>query len=770
MTDIRGTRRPFQTLKRRLRRLPLRAGALTALGAAGALLVPATLGASALTLPATGLVALALAGLAADRWCWRHTRTAALRERYRKLGARMEQLGAHAAALRTSEEMHRALTETFGDVVAHLEGEGLDGVVTMANPMYRRLFGHHTETLPPSLLARLHAAGPEEGAGEVRVETAQGPRTLLWAARPALDAKGEPSTRFLARDVTGQAEALGALERARDEARAAAEAKGRMLATVSHEIRNPLNGLSGMAQLLVMAELAPRQKAQAEGILRASGALSRIIADLLDDARLETGKLDIADEPFDPRGLTEHACELMAVEALPKGVDLVARVSAAVPAFVEGDETRVRQVVLNLVGNAIKFTEEGQVTVRLDMVDTGQGRALEWSVEDTGPGLEPRDETRIFDIFAHADEGLARRLGGIGLGLAVSRQLAERMGGRLSLDTALGQGSTFSFHLPVGAEDAVPQQLGGADVLLITARPRLAGPLREQLAEWGVGLVAMDAAEWRRAGRWDGPILLDEGLGLEIADAVTLRRDTRETSPRDGRFLRLPWRRETLRRMLTAAPALEPALRDLQDRPDADTDADTGCSGRRDGRGLDVLLAEDDPVTQLMTTAHLERAGHRVRLAGDGGAAARLFREAAETAPFDAVVMDLNMGLGDSEAAMDGLAAVRAVRRIEAARKLRPAFVCVVTGDAREQTNEAARTAGADIVLTKPVEMEAMVATLDQGHAGRGHAGRGHADRGHADRGHADWGGEDMGREDARDVSRSTTQPVPESARQDAQG
>ena len=681
--DLRARARPFQTLKRRLRRLPLRGGALVALGGAAALLVPAALGATALTPPAALLSAAALTGLLLDRWCWRHTRTARLRERYRALGARMEVLDAHAAAVRRSEELHRALTETFGDVVAHLEGEGLDGTVRVANGMYRRLFGHHTETLPPSLLARLHGT-----AGEVRAETMQGRRTLQWAARPALDTEGQPVTRFMARDVTAEAQAREALEAARDAADAATRAKGRMLATVSHEIRNPLNGLSGMAQLLAMADLEPRERAQAEGILRASGALSRIIADLLDDARMETGKLEIDHDPFDPRLLTEHACELMAPDAAAKGVDLVARVSSAVPGLVEGDETRVRQVVLNLVGNAIKFTARGQVTVRLDLA---QG-ALRWSVEDTGPGLEPRDRERIFDMFAHADEGLARRLGGIGLGLTVSRQLAERMGGRLSLTSELGQGSTFSFTLPVDAEEQEPPRLD-ADVLLVSAREHLAAPLREQLAEWGAQLTLVDPDTARRT-RWSGPVIVDEEAGVRVDGAIALRRDTKAVA--DGHFLRLPWRRDTLRRLLAPAPAMQPTLGDLR-------------APRATGPGLDVLVAEDDPVTQLMTTAHLERAGHRVTVAAEGGEAARLFREGR----FDAVLMDLNMGLGDAEEEMDGLAAVRALRRIERNRELPPCPIYVVTGDARAQTAEAARAAGATAVLTKPLEMQQLLDLLD---------------------------------------------------------
>ena len=690
--DMRGRARPFHALKRRLRRWPLRGGAAAALCGAVALSIPAAMGMTALASPAAAsciaaLCGAALAALLLDRWCWRHTRTAGLRERYRTLGTRMEVLDAHAAAVRRSEELHRALTETFGDVVAHLDGEGLDGTVRVANGMYRRLFGHHTETLPPSLLARLHGED-----GEVRAQTTQGPRTLQWAARPALDGDGRPVTRFMARDVTAQAEAREALEAARDVARAASEAKGRMLATVSHEIRNPLNGLSGMAQLLAMADLPPRERAQADGILRASGALSRIIADLLDDARMETGRLDIASEPFDPRLLTEHACELMAPDARAKGVDLVARVSSRVPALVEGDETRVRQVVLNLVGNAIKFTGEGQVTVRLDV----EGDALDWSVEDTGPGLEPRDRERIFDMFAHADEGLARRLGGIGLGLAVSRQLAERMGGRLSLASELGAGSSFSFTLPASVEAQVPQPLE-AHVLLVSARKALAAPLGEQLAEWGARLTHVDPDTARRT-RWTGPVVVDEGAGVEIEGAIALRRDPRAA---DGRFLRLPWRRDTLRRVLAPVPALEPTLGDVSDLGDL-------RAPRHAGPGLDVLLAEDDPVTQLMTTAHLERAGHRVTVAAEGGEAAGLFRENR----FDAVLMDLNMGLGDAEHEMDGLAALRALRRIEANRDLPPCPIHVVTGDARPETAAAAKEAGATGVLAKPLEMDALLELL----------------------------------------------------------
>ena len=681
-------------MRRLARRLPLRTTGFALQGLAlPVLLASTTVGVS--------LVATGLAAQLADRWAWRHTRTADLRSRYRKLGARMEVLDAHVASIRQSEELHRTLTEAFGDVVVQVT-EDIDGRIAFANPTARRLLDLADGRLPGDLRRRI-----AEHDGDLREDvwaTREGPRRFRWHIVAVVARDGTDAVRLLARDVTAEAEARAALERARDEAREAVAARGRAIATVSHEIRNPLNGLSGMAELLAAAKLAPRQKAQAEGLRRAAGALSRIIADLLDEARLETGKLELAHEPFDPCAMSEQACELMAAEAHAKGIDIAVRVGA-VPALVEGDEGRVRQIVMNLLGNAIKFTQEGQVTLRLDMQDNG----LVWSVEDTGPGLAAHDRERIFDVFAHADDGLARRLGGIGLGLAVSKQLAERMGGRLSLVSAPGEGSTFSFHLPVEAEaEETTRSLDGLRALLVTPRPRLAGPLREALAHLGATLVVADTrrSDWRTDAAWfDGPVLVDETVGETLPNAIVLRRGADEAAEVvEERFLRLPWRRASLARVLGGGAEVT--------RPDP-------REGVRTVRGgLEVLVAEDDPVTQLLTTACLERAGHRVRLAGDGAAAARLFREAADDAteetPFDAVVMDLNMGAGDAETVGDGLSAVGALRRIEGARERTPVPIVVATGDARSETREAALAAGADEVMVKPMDMDALVAWLDE--------------------------------------------------------
>ena len=696
MATMRSRTGGLRRLMRHLRRWPWRPVGFALVGSA------AVASLAGFATAATSGALLGLAALLLDRFAWRHTRTAGLRERYRQLGIRVEALDDRLAAIRRSEDVHRSLTETFGDVAVETDP---GGTVRFANSGFRRLFGA-ADTLPVAI-------GGDEAEGEDAFSTAEGERVLQWRATPVLDVSGNPGTRWIARDVTDAVRAREAAGAATVEAERKAETRSRFLAVAAHEIRNPLSGISGMAEMLAMGDLDAHARSQVAAITRSAAALEAVLDDLLDDARMEADRLEIEQEPFDLGAVLEGVCELAVPDARDKGLDLACHVVRygpdAVPRTVEGDGNRVRQIVANLVGNALKFTAEGHVQVLARVGRDG----LAVSVRDTGPGLTPHEAARVFDVFeSGGDEResarLARRLGGVGLGLTISRRLAEAMGGTLRVASRPGEGSTFTLLLPCeAAERPRGKALEGTDVRLVTDASGLAEPMRRFVEERGGRLVVSGShgygRERARGVEWThGPLLIDEhALEGALPDgAVLLVRDPAAKIDA-ARWLRLPWRAASLERALgneAAVDAVEPSV--------LRTAIDTG------GKGVRVLVAEDDPVTQLLATAVLERAGHRVTLAATGHDAARLYREAVEGgAPFEAVLLDVNLTVS-GETAMDGMSALTAIRAIERAREVPPVALHVVTADTREETRAAAMEAGATAVLLKPVPVAVLAGLM----------------------------------------------------------
>ena len=692
MATLRSGNDGLRRLTRLARRGPWRPVGLALVG------VSALASLVGLVTVATSTAFLGLAALLLDRFVWRHTRTAGLRARYRQLGIRVEALDERMAAIRRSEDVHRSLTQTFGDVAVEIDASG---TVRFANSGFRQLFGA-VGTLPIAFEG-------DEAEGEDAFGTSDGKRVLRWRATAVLDASGNPATRWIARDVTDAVNAREAAERAAFEAERRAAARSRFLAVAAHEIRNPLSGISGMAELLAMGALDAHARSQVAAITRSAAALQAVLDDLLDDARMEADRLEVEHEPFDLGAVLEGVCELAVPDAHDKSLDLATHTvrhgPQAVPRTVEGDANRVRQIVANLVGNAIKFTVEGHIQVLAKVDETG----LTIAVRDTGPGLTADEAARVFDVFeSGGDEAesarLARRLGGVGLGLTISRRLAQAMGGTLDVVSQPGEGSTFTLTLPCETvERPEATTLEGIDVRLVTDAPGLAAPLRRFVEERGGRLVVSRsegyARERNRGARWSGPLLIDEHalIGDLPENAVLLVRDAAARAPA-ARWLRLPWRASSLERALTdgdAVDAMEPSVLRAA--------IDTGGAGAR------VLVAEDDPVTQLLATAVLERAGHRVTLAATGHDAARLYREAAEgDAPFETVLLDVNLTVS-GETGMDGMSALTGIRAIEKARGIDPVALHVVTGDVREETRDAAMEAGATGVWLKPVPVEVLV-------------------------------------------------------------
>ena len=506
---------------------------------------------------------------------------------------------------------------------------------------------------------------------------------------------------------------------ARNRAEAANEAKTRFLANVTHEVRTPLNGILGMAELLVATRLDAEQDTYVAAIRSSGAALASLIEEILDFSKIEAGKVEIAEESFDVVALVESVAELLAPRAQGKSLEIASTAAADVPARVIGDPTRLRQILLNLAGNAVKFTQEGGVGLRLTR---GPNDTLRFDVADTGPGIPAERRVAIFEEFSQAEN--AELQGGTGLGLAISRRLAERMGGMLALAPEDGQGATFTVTLPLPAdtmaEPAPIPHLAGCRALIVADSPFEARFLVERLEEAGATVehVAAAAAGTRRLAeaRFD-IVVADCGLGeaetreLGIAARAagagqTLvlfspyeRRAFGQNSAHgfDG-WLVKPVRRRSLLKLASAKPMLAPptcpAIGPL-------------APPERAPRRLLVLLAEDNPVNALLAIKHLERLGAVVTHAPDGLAALALAEAALDAGtPYDAMVLDIRMP------GLDGLEVARRVRLAEIARQAPPARLIALSADLRDGERRSASQAGIDAFLGKPISFDRLERAL----------------------------------------------------------
>jgi signal transduction histidine kinase/CheY-like chemotaxis protein len=511
---------------------------------------------------------------------------------------------------------------------------------------------------------------------------------------------------------------LRAAAAAREKAEAASEAKSRFLATVSHEIRTPLNGVMGLAQLLGMTRLDAEQASYVEAIEDSSRSLAQLIDDILDFSKIEAGKLELRRERFAPPALVDGVVELLAPRALAKGLEIASFIAPDVPDELEGDPARLRQILVNLLGNAVNFTERGGVGLRL----LRAGDHLRFEVRDTGPGVPEGAREAIFEEFEQGDASETRRHGGTGLGLAISRRLAALMNGALFLSETSPAGSTFAFVLqaPAGDDPPAPAPLDGLHALVVAeglfAGPwlvetlRAAGAIAEALSE-SEALARLSSA----AAAVPDVIIVDCALGAENAARLAAatraagvasrflmfspleRRAFGEAALRDfDGWLVKPVRGSSLvarlRRQRRAAPrpasfAPVPAL-----------------------EGLRALIAEDNDVNALILGRHLERLGAAAVRARHGGEAVVAASAAiAGAAPrFDVIIMDLFMP------ELDGRAATRRIREAEAAAGAPRTPILALTASAQEEDERAARAAGVDGFLTKPVDLALLAATIEE--------------------------------------------------------
>jgi len=518
------------------------------------------------------------------------------------------------------------------------------------------------------------------------------------------------------------------LKRARDEGLQAARAKSDFLAVMSHEIRTPLNGIIGMVDLLAETPLGPDQSDLVQTVSDSAEALLLILNDILDFSRLEAGKVELEERSFNVRELAESVLTLMAESAQESGLEIVCDIDVAAPQSIRGDPRRLRQVLTNLLGNAVKFTSEGEIRLGLTPLRSPgcEGCVLRFEVEDTGIGIGPDAQKRLFQPFAQADLSTTRSYGGTGLGLAICRKLVEAMGGDIGLRSEPGEGSLFWFSLPLSdpLEDLPPyrpeRSRESKTAAVVWARnPRVARVLGNELAVRrieaqlaasleeaaelleepvrAVDLVVSEADGWRER--------LAALAGERPAILLQADHDQSAEDPGAGRRVRLgkPIRPTQLERALRAA---------LQEAPQGQAETAAGSPASSGGepdsqrrKAQTVLVVEDNAVNRKLASRIVERLGYLCDQAEDGLEAL----ERCAERDYDTILLDCRMPR------MDGYEFARALRRLEAEHEAGARVpIVALTANAMPGDQERCREAGMDAYLTKPVKQAEVKRLLDE--------------------------------------------------------
>jgi two-component system, sensor histidine kinase and response regulator len=599
-------------------------------------------------------------------------------------------------------------------------------------------------------LTGLPEDGSEAASFEVRMRHASGDyRVIAWNAANHLHDVSVKGYVMNGGDVTEARKAAADLVAARDAALVASKTKSEFVSMMSHEIRTPMNGVIGLTELLLETKLDKEQVELASGVKVSAERLLVIINDILDFSKIEAGKLEIEEAPLDVHGVMDDVGRILAGMAHGKGLELLVDVQPDVPVSLLGDGTRIQQILLNFGSNAVKFTHEGEVIIRVKMLHENADRvALRFDVSDTGLGIAPEDQERLFRAFTQADSSTTRKYGGTGLGLTICRQLVELMGGRLGLESTPGDGSTFWFELSMRRTHDAPAPGTGSDTKTLSGQRALIVDdnatnrriLRQQLRSWGVEAVeavdGFEALELAGTAVQDGrPFdlgVIDLNMpgmdGMELARALKADIATAPTMlfllSSSGHRLEpaashLTGFAASLTKPVRSSELFDCLITSLnsglhvESAGAAGTEAEAGAeaeakAGAEAGAASvagTILLVEDNKVNQLVGSKVLESLGYRFDIANNGVEAVNAF----QICSYDAVLMDCQMP------EMDGYEATGAIRKLEDVNEAdHRTPIIAMTAAAMEGDREACLAAGMDDFITKPVRLEIVSAVLQR--------------------------------------------------------
>jgi PAS domain S-box-containing protein len=651
-------------------------------------------------------------------------------------------------ALRESEEKFRKISVSAQDAIIMMDN---DGKISYWNKAAGRIFGFpknkvigkdlHSIIVPEKFypafskgfkIFKRTGKGPVIGRMlEMTALRRDGRDFPVELSISAVKIKGRWHAVGILRDITERKMAEEALRKAREAAEDASRAKSEFLANMSHEIRTPMNAIIGMTELALDTELTEEQREYLEVVKSSSDSLLSLINDILDISKIEAGKMEIEEILIDLREVVEGVAEVLSIRAREKGVELLSYVEPGVPSHIYGDPVRLRQVLMNLAGNSVKFTEEGEVAIKVEREEEEEGGRvrLHFMVTDTGIGISEEDQEKIFEKFSQADSSTTRRYGGTGLGLSITKALIELMGGRIWVESEAGKGSTFHFELSVryeegGAEERAEYEypdLKDVSVLVVDDSSTNRFILRKILGAWGLkveeagsGAEALEKLG-EAPGRYDLVILdyqMPEMDGLDVVRAIR----------GDGRFedvrvvILSSWgaiSRGVMEELGISEAMVKPvkqsalfnvvlkALRIYREEGGEEEEKDLRGEIRESGV-LRILLVEDNPDGQVLGRRILEKAGYVVDIVENGMRAVEAYRRYR----YDLILMDIQMP------EMDGFEATKRIREIEGEGERVP--IIALTAHAMKGYREKCLENDMDDYITKPLNKKVLIEKIDK--------------------------------------------------------